>query len=774
VAARPPSIIAVPPPASPGSGRRRPARPRPGARPGRRPFRDNPQAILASIALLAAALVATLYFANRSARFAPDFLTEFVLYALSIADLTMLVALGFVLARNIVKLIVERRRALPLARFRAKLVGVLLGMTLLPAGLVLFVGSELILNSVDRWFNQPMEEVLSAARGIAADYYEQRQTQVRSDASRLARTLAGVPLTADQAAGVRDAVSSEVTPPRVGAIDLIDVYRVSRGAGDRVEVTSIVEVANPTLPPYNRASAVRLAERVAAGGSEAADVPERLAAGGDLIRAAAPVKGPDGATTGVVVAGDYLTGELTTRARQMTEAFESYSQMLVLKRPLTGVYLSFYLMVTLMIMVAATWIGLYLAKRVTRPIRRLEAAAREIGAGHFDHRVEPETVDEFGALAEAFNAMAHEVSTSQRKLERSAVDLGRKNREVEARRRFIETILQRIATGVISIDEAGVVTAVNAAAARLLGLPEPASGQRVDDLLGRPDLEPLAAFLGGAGHDGFELPAQEIALVLDGRELHLAVARTTLVSEAGDVEGTVLVFDDITPLIRAQKVAAWREIARRLAHEIKNPLTPIQLCAQRIRRHFAAAPPATRALVDECTATIVGEVESLKSLVDEFSQFARMPAPRRVPADLGPLVEEALALYNGLFQEVRLVARLAPDLPRVLVDPEQVRRILINLVDNAIEAMDRRGEVVVATEHDRSNQVVRLTVTDTGPGIPAADRERLFMPYFSTKRRGSGLGLAIVRRIVLEHGGSIEVTDNAPRGTRFTIDLPCA
>jgi len=234
----------------------------------------------------------------------------------------------------------------------------------------------------------------------------------------------------------------------------------------------------------------------------------------------------------------------------------------------------------------------------------------------------------------------------------------------------------------------------------------------------------------------------------------------------------VLVFDDVTPLIRSQKVAAWREVARRLAHEIKNPLTPIQLSAERMRRHFNAAAPATQALVAECTTTIVAEVESLKGLVDEFSQFARMPAPRAVPTDLHALLDETLALYNGLFAEVRFERSFAPALPRVRIDGEQIKRVVINLVDNAVEAMERRGVIMLETRHDPGNHVVRLVVCDDGPGVPAEERDKLFMPYYSTKRRGSGLGLAIVRRIVAEHGGSIEVGDNEPRGAKFTIELP--
>jgi len=270
------------------------------------------------------------------------------------------------------------------------------------------------------------------------------------------------------------------------------------------------------------------------------------------------------------------------------------------------------------------------------------------------------------------------------------------------------------------------------------------------------------------------------SLVVDGRELYLALATTPLPGSEGR-SGLAVVLDDVTPLIRAQKVAAWRDVARRLAHEVKNPLTPIQLCAERLKRHFGGAPAPTRQLVDECSSTIIQEVESLKLLVDEFSQFARMPAPRTVPSDLNALIVDALSLYKGLFERIRIEPRLAPDLPAVRVDPEQFRRVIINLVDNAVEAINAPatgleaddGLVTVETSHDPSNGVVRVVVGDDGQGISEADRARLFLPYYSTKQRGSGLGLAIVRRIVVEHGGSIEASDNHPHGTRTTIELPC-
>ncbi len=745
--------------------------PAPGSVPPRRrrAMRDKPAVLLLGILLLGAALAGTMTLANRSAALAPDFLSEFVLYALSIVDLSMLMALAFVLARSVVKLVVERRRALPFARFRAKLVTLLLAMTLVPAVLVLIVGSELIRTSVERWFNAPMDTVLDSARRIASEYYHERQSQVTAEAARLAKVLSEVDLSSADVRAARDIVTPEVTQQRAG---LVEVFRVVPQSGSLPQVVPVVDVASSTMPaPVGRTAADRIAARAAAGQPETW-ARETLEGGGELIRSAAAIRKADGSVVGVVVASDHLTGDFIARLRRMDDAYKEYNQARVLKRPLTGVYLSFFLMVTLMILVGATWMGLYLAKRITRPVLLLAAAAREIGAGHFEHRVERESADEFGSLVDAFNSMADELAASRRKLERFTVDLQRKHAEVEERRRYTEAILERIATGVVSVDANGQVTTVNAAAARLLGLDASAIGQPASKVFSRPDLEGLSALARGEAPASGDSPAQEVALVRDGREIHLAAAATPLHGEGGQAEGSVFVFDDITPLMRAQKVAAWREVARRLAHEIKNPLTPIQLCAQRLQRQFVTSPPSVRALVDECTSTIVSEVESLKALVDEFSQFARMPSPRRVPTDLHELLKTTLALYDGLFKDVKIDTLLAVSLPMVRLDPDQIRRVIINLLDNAIEAFNQRGQIVVETQLDGANSLVKIILADNGPGIPADERDKLFMPYYSTKRRGSGLGLAIVRRIVAEHGGSIDVGDNGQRGTRFTIELP--
>ena len=574
-----------------------------------------------------------------------------MLYALSVADLTMVLALVFVLARNVVKLVVERRRGLPFSRFRAKLVVALLGLTIVP--------SVLVLRGRRRADSQQRRSCGSASRSTTCCARRTRSAATTT-ASTKGRGRAGgadrpqrfprAAVAAGNIDAVRAAIASggdaraarpgrdlPASRQRRGAVAARG--GASRRSAARARARHRRSAGRAGGGRQHRHAGARAARRRRRAGPRRRDRPRR--------RRQSPV--------GVVIASDFLSGDLALHARRITEAYEDYSQLRVLRRPLEGVYLSLFLMMTLMILVSATWTGLYLAKRITRPVQLLAAGAREIGAGRLDHRIEPETRDEFGSLVEAFNAMAGELAASQRRLERSRLDLERKNLQLDERRRYIETVLERIATGVVSVGADG------ADRDDQHGGPAPArartatsSARRRRRCSRREDLRPLARLLGtDADRSTSEAAAQEIALAREGREIHLAAAATPLQGEDGALDGAVLVFDDVTPLIRTQRVAAWRDVARRLAHEIKNPLTPIQLCAERMRRHFGSAPAPARALVDECTTTIVGEVESLKALVDEFAQFARMPAPRAVPSDLNGVLDETLALYNGLFREHR-------------------------------------------------------------------------------------------------------------------------
>jgi two-component system nitrogen regulation sensor histidine kinase NtrY len=643
-------------------------------------------------------------------------------------------------------------------------------MTVIPAVLVLLVGSRVVLTAVDRWFNTPVDEILSSANSIAADYYQERQRALSEEAARLASGISRVDLNDSDVTRVRALVSAGLSGQRPG---LIQVYRVVPATDAPLMVVPVVDVASPSFPQdWARAATDRLAAQAVTGTEGSPWILEPLNEGGELLRVASLIRS-DGTVSGVVVASEYLAGSLADRSRRMTQAYENYSQLRVLRQPLAGVYVSFFVMVTLFILVGSTWLGLYLSKRITRPVQALSEAAREIGAGHYDHRIQHQAADEFGAMVESFNAMAAEVASSRRRLERASLDLERKHQEGESRRRYIEAVVERIATGVISIDKAGRIGTINSAAIRLLELEPAVTGGIAVDVFSRPDLAPVNQLLDQSARARTDSLAQEIALVRDGRERHLAAVATRVLGADGGYDGTVLVVDDVTPLIRAQKVAAWREVARRLAHEIKNPLTPIQLSAERMRRKLTTLDPSLQDLVQECTTTIIGEVESLKGLVDEFSQFARMPAPRAVPTDLAGLINETLSLYDGLFTAVRFERRFDPGVVDVRADPEQLKRVLINLIDNAIEAMNRQGTIAIETARDWPNGFVRIVVADDGPGIPEGEREKLFLPYYSTKGRGSGLGLAIVRRIVAEHGGSVDVAHNVPRGTRFTIELPC-
>jgi two-component system nitrogen regulation sensor histidine kinase NtrY len=751
----------------------------------RRPL-DNPRVLIAAALVLIALLIGLSWLSDRTTEIALPVLTDVVLYALLAVDVALLLTLCFVLARSLLKLWVEQRQAAPFARFRAKLVAALLAMSIIPAVLVLISGSSIITNSTALWFNDPVTEVLGGAQTIATRWYQDHQETIVLRAEDLARRLPAADVAAGGDTTLEPILRTELATLRDG---MIEIYRAVAEPGRPTDVTLVTAVESPTLPRdtvrASTASADRIASRVVTTGAETA-TEDQLESGGVLVRSAWPVRDADRTVVGAVVVSRHLPAAIRGEAQKATAAFQRYQSLFVLRAPLQFFFLSIFVTVTLLILISATWLGLYLAKRITRPVQQLAEGARAIGAGRLDFRLEPESGDELGSLVEAFNMMAAELSTSREKLEESTRDLAFKNIEVDARRRYIETILERVATGVISLDAHGRITTVNGAAMRLLGLDASSRGRPAREVFSREELQPLLPLVHAIDQRDQRGLVQEITLALADREIHLAGAATILTGGDRRAEGAVLVLDDVTPLIRAQRVAAWRDVARRLAHEIKNPLTPIQLSAERLRRHFSGAPPQTTALVGECTDAIIAEVEALKGLVDEFAQFARLRGPRMVPTSLNRLVDETLNLYGAVLQRshVRLERRLEPELPLVRLDAEQIRQVIINLVDNAIEALGgtstaapSNGEpptIVVTTTCDERNGIVRLVVTDNGPGVPAADREKLFMPYYSTKGRGSGLGLAIVRRIVVEHGGGIEAAEARPSGTTFTVELPAA
>jgi two-component system nitrogen regulation sensor histidine kinase NtrY len=340
----------------------------------------------------------------------------------------------------------------------------------------------------------------------------------------------------------------------------------------------------------------------------------------------------------------------------------------------------------------------------------------------------------------------------------------------------METVLQSVAAGVLSLDAAGRVNTVNRAAARMLGRPAADLLQRsFADALSGDALAPLRRLVERLVAEGHETVNQQVTLTLAGRPATLVVTIGNLHGPDGGAQGQVVVLDDVTEVVHAQQALAWREVAKRIAHEIKNPLTPIQLSTQRLRKKWAEKAPDVASVFDECTRTIIQEVEGLRNLVDEFSRFARMPTPRPRPGDLNDVVEQVAKLYGGVQTGIRVTTDLFPGLPAVNLDPDHLKRALINLVDNAVTAIgEAEGEIVLRTRFLPDGGRAQLEVADTGPGFPADDRDRAFLPYYSTKRSSGGLGLAIVNRIVLEHGGEIRIEDNQPRGARLVMTLPTA
>ena len=548
-------------------------------------------------------------------------------------------------------------------------------------------------------------------------------------------------------------------------LDLVTVY---------ADGAELVTVMNPRLPPsapWDAASGEALADAAASGREAEANVPFGP---GRLARVAVPVRAPDGTAAGAVVVSSFLAPEVAAAVHEVQDRYTKFRKTQTYREPILAFYRSLYLFPALLILFGAVWLALYLARRITTPLRLVGEGAERIAAGERGVRVDfPAGSDEFRALIASFNRMSERLARSEEEVEFSRAGLVRKNQELEERRRLTETVLETVGTGVVVVDQEGTLTAANAAAHRLLDLEPAAVGlpldQRAERRRARGDPRARAA------------PALRARVAPGSRGASSPRASATGTSRSrwsrcrrslGAAPGALVVVDDLTPLMRAQKVAAWGEVARKLAHEIKNPLTPIQLSAQRVRKAWLKSDPDFERVLTECTRAIVDEVEALKNLVDEFAQFARLPAANLQPTALDDVVEQALSLYDGLFPGLTVERRLAADLPPLRLDPDQMKRVLINLVDNAVEATDGRGTILVATEYDRAGGHARLVVADDGRGIAPADRDRLFVPHFSTKKRGSGLGLAIVSRIVQEHLGTIRVEDNPPRGARFVVELP--
>ena len=669
------------------------------------------------------------------------------------------VALTVVLGRNLLKLYAERRQGVAGSKFRTRLVVVSLLLSFLPVIAMFWFSYGLMNRSIDKWFSQPVEEVRADTEAMSALLYDYAGQNAASEAQSIAQSDEFQRAFASEDFSTASAELREHRPTLQGGFVLAMAsgnVTASLNAPARWTAMKAVFPVQPALR----------GER-----------PHFQWGETDYVVAAAPL--PHGA----VLVAMPLPPKFAQTARQIQESQKRYIELAAKRKLFRRTYIGFLLLLTVVVLFASTWLALLLSKLVNRPVAALAAGTEAISKGQLDYRVDIRATDELAELVQSFNSMAEQLESSRHQIEASSRDVGNANAALESRRRYIETVLESIPTGVISIDATRHVTLANAAFSRMFYLerseyisPATLVNLPLRDVIPADVLADLEPLLRRADRMG--ITAANMELALPRAQLNVAVTVSAL-SHAAEGLGYVLVFEDLSDLLRAQKQAAWREVARRVAHEIKNPLTPIALSAERIHRHLkrgTAPDAASLEVIRTCAETIRNAVETVRALVDEFSVLARFPASRPQPASLNNLVEGALIMFNGRLEGIRLRTELAHDLPAVMADPEAIKRAVANLVDNAAEAMQDAilKEITISTSLVASRDAVELIVSDTGQGVSRDVKERLFLPYFSTKQRGTGLGLAIVSRIVEDHHGSIRVEENKPVGSRFVVELPVA
>jgi two-component system nitrogen regulation sensor histidine kinase NtrY len=719
---------------------------------------------LALILILLSISATTLYYRGLAAP--SPFSNNILVLTLVNVNFILVILLTLLLSRNLIKLFFERRHRRLGTGFRTKITVAFVGLSLIPSLLLFVVAGGLLTSAVESWFGVQVERSLTSALGVAQTVYREHEAGIFTHGGAIAREIVRQRWWHPDAHGD---LTAFLTAEAAGA-NRRSIWFIPPGArpgGAKAVKGGAVRVSAPDArPPFDAPPDGVLGAR-----DERSVV--RSAEHGDVIWGAVPVVGEDGTAFGTVVIESVIPPELVAQLEGISKTYEDYNQLKTFKNPIKGGYILSFLIITLLIVFSATWFGFYVARGVTVPIQRLAEGTQAVAQGNLDFTIDVEASDELRVLVDSFNTMTRDLKASKEQVERAAQSLTRSNEELQSRRTYMETILETIGTGVVSVDGHGRVTIFNEAAERILGVPAAdALGQSPREVFGARALDAVADLLDPAlaADDVLE---RELQVQAQGRQLSLRVIVSRLGRPEQDL-GLVMVFDDLSDLIKGQKAAAWQEVAQRIAHEIKNPLTPIQLSAQRLRKKAVEQAPDLIAVVDDATTAIINEVTSLKTMVDEFSSFARMPVPQPEPLDLHDVLREVIQLYQAAYRDVRVHARFDAALPPAFADRNQMKRVFTNLVENAVEAVEKRGEVWVVTSHSTHPPRIRIEVADDGPGIHPDDREKLFLPYFSKKKTGTGLGLAIVQRILSDHNGHIRVADRQPRGTSFVVELPVA
>jgi len=710
-----------------------------------------------SVFLLVAVLVSQTAFDQTLLR--PGNNQDIVVFAaLSALIFLLFVALTFVLLRNLLKLFAERRLGVLGSKFRTRMVAGALLLSSLPVVMMYWFAYGLMNRSIDKWFSTPVEEVRANTHAMTSALANYAMQNARAEALSIAASPE-----------IEHGFSSRGFS---GVVSEFQRHELTLQGGFALALRDGDQEASFNEPAPWAILKPRLPLADAAAGHPARFTWQQT----DYTLGSAPVPGG-----GLILVAIPLPSQFSDTVRQVENSQQRYYDLARERRLVRRTYMGLLLLLTMIVLFVTTWLALFLSKIVTRPLSALAEATQEISRGRLDYRVPVSAADEIGDLVRSFNRMAEDLESSRRQIEASSRDLSAANAELDQRRRQMETILESIPTGVLSLDADRRVTHVNQALLRMFHPEGGHEGARQvlhaaslkdvfpAEVLG--DFEPLLRRA-----DRMGVTTSQMEMQLPRVSLNVAVTVATL-KHQDERSGYVVVFEDLSDLLKAQKQAAWREVARRVAHEIKNPLTPIALSAERIQRHLdraTPADPASLAIVRACAETIAGAVETVRRLVDEFSTLARFPVAKPQPADINEVIENALSMFNGRLDGIGVHKSLASDLPRVMADSEGIKRAIANLVDNAAEASQDSvvREIEISTALVASRDAVEITVADSGHGVTRELKERLFLPYFSTKKRGTGLGLAIVSRIVEDHHGSIRVEENHPVGARFIVELP--
>ena len=689
---------------------------------------------------------------------------------LNAVSVILILVLGFLVTRNFWKLVGERRRGILGSRLNLKFVAAFVLIALVTTSGFFVVSAFFVTQSIDTWFSVQVDRALEQSGEVAESYYESTARSADFFARRIAETITQEKLLReDRLADLERFVGQRQRDFNLGVVEVFSA------TGEE-----LVSAINPEIPAANFSR--RESELVQSAMQGGANWRVSEVGGGDVIRAAVPVASsfrPEEAV-GVVVVNVLIPFSQARKVASIRATLDEYRALQPNAGQIRSAYLLELLLAFALVLMLALWMGFRLAKGVTGPIAALAEGTVQVAQGNLDVRVTASSDDEVGLLVDSFNRMLADLRAARSDIERSATQL-------ERRRRYMEIVLGNVGAGVVSLDAEGLIRTINPSAQRHLGIvaTSPVVGRSLAQVAAPRQIgEALGRLVGEAQHGAGESVQRQVQVAEGDEAKSFFVTLTAMHDAAEESLGWVVVFDDYSQLMKLQRMSAWREVARRIAHEIKNPLTPIQLSTQRMRRRFRdrlAADPRELRIFDECVDAITSHVEGLKVLVNEFSNFARLPSANLRPDDLNRIIRELLASYSGT-PGVLLRAELDELLPRVEVDREQMRRALTNLLDNAISAARERqaafgsggAEVLLRSAYDAALQSARVEVVDNGTGIAPRDRRRIFEPYYSTKESGTGLGLAIVSRIVADHHGYLRVHANRPRGARVVLELPLA